>query len=557
MTTALRPRYAPGLHWWVRRNPTYLLSAACIALGCRMLLVSPEKSPAGDAALILLTLAALQLYEWAVTACLLALHRGRRAPEDEPSLLLVAVLFWTGPLVATMEMSAQRADLGIILAVGACAVALAELHVVRRMMGWRFSIWGRLLAGGCVVLVTVAQPLLKIPEGQHGTNELLLYATWWCVAVLALLALPAIRWHARRDVPGRDAALEGALMLAAVAAAVAHLAAMNHAFVGHTRLFYASPLLLALAIALIEWGACRRPQPNWAAAFGPWLPAVAAWFACDRFHADVPIDLLPLPLHDPLLTTLTLAAVVYVCGFVRLRWYALLHAGVLAAAGAAYRAWPLIRPDHVAEVAEVGGASGISQGQWAVAGYALAIYLAIFAWRQRSRWLGGLALAAQQAGLTCLLWERGALAEMVILFAAAWSLLAIAHVVCRRPPIALRAIPLVILLVAGFVFERNPELWMPIRLHAAVAVILLFAIGHWQRWTGYRAAACTFAVASQVPWVAEWTLDAPHGKAVMTVATGFFLLAVGATISWHKRELIASVAPEPAIDASVETTETE
>jgi hypothetical protein len=87
-----------------RRNPLYLLSAAAMAVGARLYLVTPD-APAGEIGLILLTLGVLQLYEIAASAVLLTLHRFRRSPEDLPSLLLVAGLFWTGPLAATVEMT--------------------------------------------------------------------------------------------------------------------------------------------------------------------------------------------------------------------------------------------------------------------------------------------------------------------------------------------------------------------------------------------------------------------------------------------------------------------
>ena len=73
--------YARCGEWLLRHNPLYLLSAALMALGARLCLVDPTDA-AGDVAVILLTLAGLQAYEWAVGAVLLLLHRHRRAPED-------------------------------------------------------------------------------------------------------------------------------------------------------------------------------------------------------------------------------------------------------------------------------------------------------------------------------------------------------------------------------------------------------------------------------------------------------------------------------------------
>ena len=89
-----------------------------MAVGARLYLVSPG-SYAGDLGLILITSRAfLQAYKWAVMSILLLLHRSRRSPEDEPSLLLVAALFWTGPLAAVTELSTRDAHQGLLAAIG-------------------------------------------------------------------------------------------------------------------------------------------------------------------------------------------------------------------------------------------------------------------------------------------------------------------------------------------------------------------------------------------------------------------------------------------------------
>src|SRR5262245_15636111 len=100
------------LAWAIQRNPTYLVSAGLMTAGTRLFLVR-SSGATGDIGVILLTLGLLQLYEWAVGGILLALFRARRSPEDIPSLLLVATLFWTGPMAATIEMIALRQEWGI------------------------------------------------------------------------------------------------------------------------------------------------------------------------------------------------------------------------------------------------------------------------------------------------------------------------------------------------------------------------------------------------------------------------------------------------------------
>ena len=70
------------------------------------------------------------VFEWSVCGVIYTLNRFQRAREDLPPLLFIAALFWTGPLIATMEMNAQRAELGFLLSAGVCLFALHELHFV-------------------------------------------------------------------------------------------------------------------------------------------------------------------------------------------------------------------------------------------------------------------------------------------------------------------------------------------------------------------------------------------------------------------------------------------
>ena len=119
MGNGIRGELARFVGWMLRRNPLYLLSAVLMAVGARLYLVSPSAAP-GDLGLIITTLVVLQVYEWGVSGLLLVLHRCGRSPEDKPSILLVAVAFWTGPMAATIEMTAYHAELGSIVAAGAC-----------------------------------------------------------------------------------------------------------------------------------------------------------------------------------------------------------------------------------------------------------------------------------------------------------------------------------------------------------------------------------------------------------------------------------------------------
>ncbi|WP_410967556.1 hypothetical protein, partial [Salmonella sp. SAL4456] len=64
MSGEMRVDSARWLEWILRRNPLYLMSAILMAVGARLFLVDPINAP-GDIELILVTLIALQAYEWA------------------------------------------------------------------------------------------------------------------------------------------------------------------------------------------------------------------------------------------------------------------------------------------------------------------------------------------------------------------------------------------------------------------------------------------------------------------------------------------------------------
>ncbi len=209
MAGEVRRVCARAASWWIVRNPTYLLSAATMAVGARLYLHAPD-ARTGDVGLMLLTLGILQAYELAVSGVLIALYRFKRCTADRPSLLLVAALFWTGPLVATLELAEEFGTLGVGFSAAACAVAWLVLRVVKRVVGLQLSPSGQMAAGFCLVLLVAAQLRLHVPPDADGTDEAGLYACWWLLAVLMLFAIPAMRWHSRAASDG-SAGLSGAL----------------------------------------------------------------------------------------------------------------------------------------------------------------------------------------------------------------------------------------------------------------------------------------------------------------------------------------------------------
>ena len=554
MDSAMRLRCADSLQWWFRRNPTYLLSAACIAVGARMLLVSPTGVP-GDVGFIVLTLTALQLYEWSVTGFLLLLHRSRRSPEDEPSLVVVAALFWTGPLVATMEMAAQRADLGIILAAGACAVALSEFQAVRHLMRWRIGWPAQLLAAGCVLMVAAAQPLLKVRSEQAGTNELLLYALWWLLAGMVLMGLPAVRRCCGKSesesVPacsGASTSIELGLIAAALVAGAAHLVALNHAFYGHARPFYASPFILSLSVVAFELARRISARRGWLMAGCCWLPAIAVAIAVDSFDRAFPLEELPLVLRDPLLMILPLAALAWWFGYVRHGWDPLLHAGIVCCAASLLRGVKTFMPaDGLCPAPSIAGVP-MSRVQVVLALYVLAVYLAVFAWLRRSRITAISAVAAQAVGLAALVWRQASTDALIVLLCSGWSALIIVHLATSRPRLVLRLLPLAFLTGVTWTYQRQAGMYWAATGHAAAMICLLVLAGHWWRWTRYRSAGCAIGVLLSAPPVVQWACASRPGQAGLVVVCGFVLLVLGASISWHKPALVRATQKVAAVE---------
>lgn len=531
---------ARGLVWWIRRNPMYLLSAACMAVGARLYLVSPE-SYAGDVGLILLTLGVLQAYKWAVTTILLLLHRSRRCPEDECSLLLVAALFWTGPLAATVEMSARQARQGLLCGIGVLIFALVELAVVRRSLGLRLSIAGRGLAAACLILLVVAPTQLQVTTG-YGTNELFLYFCWWLLAGIALLAVGCVRRH----VPGRSVALdplgavhllrELAFITIVLAATATHLVGMNYAFVGHARPFYGAPLIVVVAAAAFDY--LRRA--GWAPAALRFavagLPAVAVGLALQPFDRAVPLHALPLWLRDPLFATLALATIAWWFGAWRLRSFGLFHVGNLGLAATVLRGAAKLLPPAVAPLPQ--GAGLPARDIVLLALFALTIYLLIIACVRRSRAEALLALVILQPAVCGAVWERTPVAALIVGLVVCWSLLAAVHLGVRWPSLSAVGWPAALLIgLAWYYDSAEPGRWLARANTLALVAGLLF-VGQLWPGTRYRLLGAGALGANILYFGGRGIAAGRYPVATLVVTGSFLLLGVATAISWNKRVLL-------------------
>ena len=529
----LQGQLGNSLNWIIHRNPAYLISAVLMAVGARLLLVDPN-DPAGDVRLIVITLAALQVYEWAVGAILIALHRSKRSPEDKPSLMLVAAVFWTGPFAATLEMIALRPSIGTYVAIGACVLALGELQMFSRVLGVRMSVSARAVAGACIVLLACAAPLLKTPDSDSGVNELYLYAAWWGFAGILLGCIGAIRSHRRRSAADGHtafapvAAIEFSFLTITALATAVHLVGMNYGFFCHASYFYASPVIVAVSIVAFEFLVTRIREKPWLL-FAPFtFPAIAIVLALQPFDPAVPVNELPDWARDPLAGVSVIAALAWWFGFVRLGNAILLHAGNAACVVVALA---LTKGNGIV-VAQL----GLPHHQLAL--YGLAAYLAIMALLRRSRAEAVLALVIQLLATALAVEGRTPADTLIICIVGGWSGLAGIHLVYRQPSLRLRLQPIAILAIVPWMLESAPVYRLEIAIHSALLMVALFAIGQAWRWTRYRLVAGVLATGHLACAAGYAAMQSAHPAAAMLVSIGFVLLIAGALVSWHKEALL-------------------
>lgn len=529
--------------WWLRRNPAYLLSALAMAVGARLYLTAPD-ALAGDVGLILLTLGVLQLYEATVTAVVIALHRRGKSPEDQPSILAIAALFWTGPLAATLELSQHDSKSGLGFTAMVVILALVEMWTVRRALGLRLSAYGRALAVMSLLIIGAAPHWLRIPYAVASTNEVALYGFWWLLALVALLVIPAARWHVLRwdgeSSPRRTMHAELAFVLVVLAAAVTHLYAMNYAFFGHARPFYATPVLAAAGIVAIEVLRLHGLRRSWAAYAFMTLPLIGLYWSATGFDRDFPTEALPELLRSPLTTALVLASVVWWCGAWRFGGAVLFHAGSAAFALAILRLTP---SDLPAATVTPSGALFPLPLIVCLSVSALAVYLFATGLVRRSRMELSLALDVSVVAVAAGVLGRTPADELIVALAAGWTLLASMELLAPRLTWRVKVLPVLLLVMTSSAYETHEQLCWVARGHALAMCTILIAVGWWWPVSRYR----TLGIAAAAVWVVAITVNATlrstHAWAACAVAAAFLLLLLGAAVSWHKQRLLALAAP--------------
>lgn len=551
--------------WILHRNPLYLLSAATMACGARLLLVQPN-TQAGDLANILLTLVVLQVYEIAVTAVLFTLHAFRKSPEDLPSLLLVASVFWTGPLAATSELIARNHDAGIGLSLALACLAGGEFEFVRRRLQLPISNWSRAAAAGTLALIALWPTFLVSRSIDGRGQESTLLAGWWILAVLLLpVARAASAWgrpvgHADRSGAGIPAesivrtnrsglvdkwAIEPIFCFLLIAAACAHLVAMSHAFFLHASAAHAAPAIVLLTIVAIEVGRLApRFPPEWDIVFLG-LPLLGVWIASGGFDEKLVEPLLPVGLRQPVYAVGLLAGLTW--------WYAawrghgalFLHLGsaAVAIAGAHF-------VDVMAQSLTQGAGQGASapamalsiKAAWcAIAGV---VYFSISAVVRGSRWDCAAAMCMLAVASILPTWRSVPLDRVIVGTVIFWWWLAILLVLSSRPTTGQFVWVVVYGVLMTIALDFHEPSRIVARLHAplipAAFVLLSYCLG--RKDSGVLAAASFVVLAGFL--ITREVSRQEVSNSVLVVAGSFSLLALAAAVSWHKTELVSGISQE-------------
>lgn len=539
--------------WFIRRNPLYLLSAAAMALAARLLLVDPD-TRAGDLGHILLTLGVLQLYELAVTAVLLLLSCYRRGPEHLPSLFLVGTIFWTAPLAATAELTAQHGSLGIVLSVAVAILAAAEFETVRRMTNLRISAFGRGAALAMLALVALLPAFLLPADASGRANEWALLAGWWLAAsILILIAAAAQAASGAAIAASTDRTSAGDsvaalslhsvrrellwLLVLSVIAGV-QLIGMNHAFYLHATPAYAAPLIVLLAHVLIQSRGLlgdAAPIVPMGVFLLPLFGLLLAMTGLDPKHVESHAHWL---LARPLAATSALAGLVWWFAWRRGCGGAFLHfgSGALAlAVGVLISAYHGATPTDLSAALPAQALSAADgRIRVSIAVFVAAAYFAIIAVLRRSRVDGLFALALLAGGILIATWRLVPADRSIAAITIFWFWFIALHLATPRPPMLRLALVVAfgILATIGLDAHAPSRIWN--WLHAPLIPFVLTLLWYLTRRPDYATLAC---VATGVP-LGYLTI---RGAAQIRVSSGaiaassaFTLLIAGTCVSWFK-----------------------
>jgi hypothetical protein len=238
------------------RNPFYLLSAVCMLFGCVALTNSSSWVSIRLQRLLILT-ATLNFYELLLIGLALFLIARRGLRRDGAILLILEAFFLVD--VTFLNSEIFSADLKIGLAANGILLAIALFKVAAIFRGLGIS-----LASGAFAVTMIELAMLFTLPGVYklisldhngGLPAMVIYASWWAVGllpVLATLLLGDRPWfnEVQRENYRRNRRLILMLMVLPVVSLLAHICTSNWIYKVRWYPANVSPLLLGLGVAI-------------------------------------------------------------------------------------------------------------------------------------------------------------------------------------------------------------------------------------------------------------------------------------------------------------------
>ncbi len=260
MTDIFTPLPTPPAWLRLRRlivdhNPFYLLSAACMLLGCLLLTNSLSYSPIAHWRLIGL-MATVNIYELLIVGLAVWLMAGRNQLRDGAFLLGIEALFMADVAMLNAELFTIDRRLGALVAALAMLLAAGKLALIFRAL--------KIQSPSAYVLVLVHLAMILILPGAfkqsalHANGRLtpvILYTAWWAVGLLPILTSavfrePVIGFDAIDLRPRRFGRIVGLFAWFAFGSLLLHLRLTNWVYSVTWQWANLSPVLLGASVAI-------------------------------------------------------------------------------------------------------------------------------------------------------------------------------------------------------------------------------------------------------------------------------------------------------------------
>jgi hypothetical protein len=309
------------------RNPFYLLSAACMLFGCTALANSSSWSPIKLNRLLILT-ATLNFYEFLLIGLGIFLIARRGLRRDGTILLILETFFLVDVTFLNSEIFATNLRIGSLVNVILFLLAIAKISLIFRGLGISLT-GGAFFSAMIEMFVLFALPgvFKRLSLSHNGTlSALTIYATWWVIGALPMIAALLTRDRFALREPQRSAfrqsrRIVGTLLVLPVLSLIAHASTSNWIYSVPWCYANLSPLMLGLAVAI---GACdMRVRTFGLRTKAHFFLPIAAMILAMQFPASLVFHVHFL-WFSPLRCALIGAMLVYAAGF-------LLHRHVLFA----------------------------------------------------------------------------------------------------------------------------------------------------------------------------------------------------------------------------------